>query len=81
MVIAKNARHPNAARLFCEFMLSEQVANEILSREAFYPARIDVKAGDLPTISRAMHVPDQLAARFRNEVVSKWQDWLGLSNR
>jgi iron(III) transport system substrate-binding protein len=78
--IIANTKHPNAARLFIEFMLGKKTA-EIVTAEGTIPVRTDVKpkygVQPLGEMKGIKSDPVELAAKVP-ELIEKWRDTFGV---
>lgn len=78
--ITAGTRHPNAARLFMEFLLSRK-AGEIVTAEYTIPVRDDVEPkpgiARLGTLKGIKSDPQELAAKLP-ELIEKWRDTFGV---
>jgi iron(III) transport system substrate-binding protein len=80
VAIIKDTRHPNAARLFLNFMYSKEYS-QALSSTANYPIRADVMpAAGLPPLEQVKvirNTVDQLT-RDLPDAIAKWRDVMGV---
>jgi iron(III) transport system substrate-binding protein len=83
--IARDARHPNAARLFLDYLLSQR-GQALLGRRSLSPVRNDMLHTDVPTPRpeqvQAIRVGQGLLANLdqlkRNRFLREWRSALGL---
>ena len=77
--LVKDAPHPNAARLFIDFLLSKE-GQEIIAEAGYYVPRRDVRAPimkQVPAKMKVIPLPMSLASRY-NEYFQTYRKLMGL---
>ncbi len=86
--VSAGARHPNAAKLFLDFMLSKQ-GQVLLARNSLRPVRTDLKGGGVPGpadgVARPIEVGPALLADLdqmrRARLLADWRKAIGPSRK
>jgi iron(III) transport system substrate-binding protein len=79
VAVVKDAPHPNAARLFNDFLLSRE-AQEIIAASGFFAPRSDVASPilkDVPSKTKIIPLPMTMAARY-NDYFQTYRKLMGL---
>jgi iron(III) transport system substrate-binding protein len=76
--ILKEAPHPNAAKLFMDYICSKE-AQEIIAAKYYYPGRMDVKAKGQPSLNELKFLFPKIAwlIEYKEEMVDKFDTIMG----
>lgn len=78
LAVMQKAKHPNAAKLFMDYLLSEDGQNELIKVEYAYSARAGINRDDIPVKYSDLNIlpwDPQKEVEMLPDLIKEWQSW------